>query len=109
MPVPSTGIRRKNNSTSNEPVDSRIREKELESVWNIISAQPDFYRTKYAPAINGNYQWRYEQINGDVKREHNFLHVAVWEKPHGIERPILMGNVTLPLEVIYAKAAQTLG
>lgn len=79
------------------------------SVWQAVAAQKDFYRTKIAPRIQKMYRWRFETLKADIAREHSYILIAVWEKPHGVDEPIQMGQLSVPLDTIYAKTSQTLG
>lgn len=78
------------------------------SLWNIISSQKRFYRTKVAMQSNNTYQWRYQTFKTPISTDLNSLLIGVWEKPHGVEEPNLLGIAEIPIDTILLKATQTL-
>ena len=61
-PTPSSGFRRK--MTRPDTTDVKVDGLESESIWDIVSAQKQFYRTRVAPRINGIYQWPLDACGG---------------------------------------------
>lgn len=96
-----------------QPTGGKTKEKhqsidKSSSLWDIISSQDRFYRTKVAQQANGSYQWRYQTFKAPISNDFCNLLIGVWEKPHGAEEPGLLGIAEIPIDIILLKGTQTL-
>ena len=102
-PTPSTGIRRRHRRQTEQTEDAEVPN---EALYNIISAQKDFYRTNYAALSNDSYNWEWQKCSKQLNPRSNFLLIGVWEKKNARSQNILIGRSEISMQQIFAKASQ---
>lgn len=110
-PQPS-GLRLRNRRAQAEKQvtdDSQV-ENRNQTVWEIVSAQHGFHRTKQAIVKEGDYQWKYEKYNVQLEEDRlsrpDYLLIGIWEKKNGDPIPILIGQAEIKIEEILTKSSE---